>query len=288
MPAVFGVLFDGFAYGMLLFLLSVGLSVTLGMMNFVNLAHCSFAMLGGYVTVTLMNAFGWPFLATLPAAFIVAAAASVVLERAFFRRFYRKSDLEQCLLTIGIVFVSIAAAAYVYGTMQQPVALPSFLRGSLRLAGLDLAVYRLFLIGTALAVTVCLIAGIERTRFGAQVRAAVDNQRMASGLGIDVNRVFAVTFALGSGLAGLGGAMAIQIVGLDPAFAFTYLIYVLIVVSVGGLGSIAGSFAAAVLLGVSDVAGKYYVPAIGAFLIYLVMIALLMWRPAGLFGRRQA
>jgi branched-chain amino acid transport system permease protein len=287
MPPAFGVLFDGCAYGMLLFLLSVGLSVTLGMMNFVNLAHCSFAMLGGYVTVTLMNSLGWPFLATLPAAFIVAAIASILLERAFFRRFYHKSDLEQCLLTIGIVFISIAAAAYVYGTMQQPVLLPSFLRGSLRVGGLNLSVYRLFLIAIALLVTVCLIAGIERTRFGAQVRAAVDNQRMARGLGIDVNRVFAITFALGSGLAGLGGAMAIQIVGLDPAFAFTYLIYVLIVVSVGGLGSIAGSFAAATLLGISDVAGKYYVPAIGAFLIYLVMIVLLMWRPAGLFGRRQ-
>jgi branched-chain amino acid transport system permease protein len=287
MPPAFGVLFDGCAYGMLLFLLSVGLSVTLGMMNFVNLAHCSFAMLGGYVTVTLMNAFGWPFLTTLPAAFIVAAIASVLLERLFFRRFYNKSDLEQCLLTIGIVFISIAAAAYVYGTMQQPVLLPSYLRGSLRVAGLSLSVYRLFLIAIALLVTVCLIAGIERTRFGAQVRAAVDNQRMARGLGIDVNRVFAITFALGSGLAGLGGAMAIQIVGLDPAFAFTYLIYVLIVVSVGGLGSIAGSLAAATLLGISDVAGKYYVPAIGAFLIYLVMIVLLMWRPAGLFGRRQ-
>jgi branched-chain amino acid transport system permease protein len=287
MPPAFGVLFDGCAYGMLLFLLSVGLSVTLGMMNFVNLAHCSFAMLGGYVTVTLMNSFGWPFLATLPAAFIVAAMASVLLERMFFRRFYNKSDLEQCLLTIGIVFISIAAAAYVYGTMQQPVLLPSYLRGSVPVAGLNLSVYRLFLIAIALLVTVCLIAGIERTRFGAQVRAAVDNQRMARGLGIDVNRVFAITFALGSGLAGLGGAMAIQIVGLDPAFAFTYLIYVLIVVSVGGLGSIAGSFAAATLLGISDVAGKYYVPAIGAFLIYLVMIVLLMWRPAGLFGRRQ-
>jgi branched-chain amino acid transport system permease protein len=287
MPPAFGVLFDGCAYGMLLFLLSVGLSVTLGMMNFVNLAHCSFAMLGGYVTVTLMNSFGWPFLATLPAAFIVAAIASVLLERMFFRRFYNKSDLEQCLLTIGIVFISIASAAYVYGTMQQPVLLPSYLRGSVEVAGLNLSLYRLFLIAIALLVTVGLIAGIERTRFGAQVRAAVDNQRMARGLGIDVNRVFAVTFALGSGLAGLGGALAIQIVGLDPAFAFTYLIYVLIVVSVGGLGSIAGSFAAATLLGISDVAGKYYVPAIGAFLIYLVMIVLLMWRPAGLFGRRQ-
>ena len=111
MPSVFGVLFDGFAYGMLLFLMSVGLSVTLGMMNFVNLAHCSFAMLGGYVAITLMNAFGWPFLATLPVAFIAAAAASVVLERVFFRRFYNASDLEQCLLTIGVVFVSVAAAA---------------------------------------------------------------------------------------------------------------------------------------------------------------------------------
>jgi branched-chain amino acid transport system permease protein len=286
MPPVFGVLFDGIAYGMLLFLLSVGLSVTLGMMNFVNLAHCSFAMLGGYVTVTLMNTYGWPFFATLPAAFIAAALASVVLERVFFRRFYRATDLEQCLLTIGIVFISIAAAAYIYGTIDQPVQLPAYLRKSIDFAGLNFGVYRIFLIGVALLITVALVLTVEKTRFGAQVRAAVNNQRMARGLGINVDALFAVTFALGSGLAGLGGALAIEIVGLDPSFALTYLIYVLIVVSVGGLGSISGSFAAAMLLGVSDVAGKYYVPAIGAFLIYLVMIALLMWRPAGLFGRR--
>jgi branched-chain amino acid transport system permease protein len=283
---VFGVLFDGIAYGMLLFLLSVGLSVTLGMMNFVNLAHCSFAMLGGYVTVTLMNAFGWPFFATLPAAFIAAALASVVLERLFFRRFYNATELEQCLLTIGIVFISIAAAAYIYGTIQQPLQLPSYLRASLNFAGLNFSVYRLFLVAIALLITIGLMLGLEATRFGAQVRAAVNNQRMARGLGIDVDTLFAITFALGSGLAGLGGALAIALVGLDPSFAFTYLIYVLIVVSVGGLGSIAGSFAAAMLLGVSDVAGKYYVPTIGAFLIYLVMIVLLMWRPNGLFGRR--
>jgi branched-chain amino acid transport system permease protein len=286
MPPVFGVIFDGVAYGMLLFLMSVGLSVTLGMMNFVNLAHCSFAMLGGYVTVTLMNALGWPFLATLPAAFVAAAAASVVLERIFFRRFYNASDLEQCLLTIGIVFVSIAAAAYIYGTDEQPVQLPLFLRGSVTFLGLDLAIYRLFLIAIAMLITILLVVTVETTRFGAQVRAAVNNQRMARGLGIDVDRLFAMTFALGSGLAGLGGALAIQMVGLDPSFALTYLIYVLIVVSVGGLGSIAGSFAAAMLLGVSDIAGKYYVPAIGAFLIYLVMLGFLMWRPTGIFGRR--
>jgi len=283
---VFGVLFDGFAYGMLLFLLSVGLSVTLGMMNFVNLAHCAFAMLGGYVTVTLTSKLGWPFFASLPVAFIAAAAASVVFERVLYRRLYGASDLDQVLLTIGLAFVAVAAAAYVYGTVQQPVQIPSYLRGSLTVLGHSFGVYRLFLVAVALAVTLVLVLSLEYTRFGAMVRASVDNQRMARGLGINVGLVFAITFALGSGLAGLGGALAVEIVGLDPTFAFTYLIYVLIIVSVGGLGSIGGSFAAATVIGISDVAGKYYVPQLGAFLIYLVMIVLLMWRPAGLFGRR--
>jgi branched-chain amino acid transport system permease protein len=282
-----GVLFDGFAYGMLLFLLSVGLAVTLGMMNFVNLAHLSFAMLGAYVTIVLTQKLGWPFLATLPAAFLAAAAAAVPLERLLYRRLYRAGELDQCLLTIGIVFMSVAAAAYVFGTSQQPFETPAYLRGAVVFLGLRLGVYRLFLIGTALAITLALVLGLEYTRFGTQVRAAVDNQRMARGLGIDVERRFAVTFAIGSGLAGLGGALAIEMVGLDPAFALTYLVYVLIVVAVGGLGSIGGSFVAATLLGVSDVAGKYYVPELGAFLIYLVMIGLLMWRPLGLLGRRQ-
>jgi branched-chain amino acid transport system permease protein len=281
-----GVLFDGFAYGMLLFLLSVGLSVTLGMMNFVNLAHCSFAMLGGYVTVTLTNELGWSFLAALPLAFLAAAAVSVALERVLYRRLYRASDLDQCLLTIGIVFISVAIAAYLYGTVQQPVRLPSYLRGTVAFLGHDFSIYRLFLIGMSLLVTAVLVAVLEYTRFGAQVRAAVDNQRMARGLGIDVDRVFAATFALGSGLAGLGGALAIEVIGLDHAFALTYLVYVLIVVSVGGLGSIVGSFVAASLLGISDMAGKYYFPELGAFLIYLVMVTLLMWRPIGLFGKR--
>ena len=281
-----GVLFDGFAYGMLLFLLSVGLSVTLGMMNFVNLAHCSFAMVGGYTTVTLVNKLGWPFLATLPLAFVVAAAAAIVLERTLFRRLYRSTDLDQCLFTIGIVFISIAAFAWFYSTEQQSAPVPGWLQGSVQAGGMSFAVYRIFLIVVSLAVTGALIFSIERTRFGAQVRAAVDNQRMARGLGIDVDRAFMVTFALGGGLAGLGGALSIQVVGLDPTFALTYLVYVLIVVSVGGLGSIGGSFAAATVLGISDMAGKYYFPWLGAFLIYLVMVALLMWRPVGLFGRR--
>jgi branched-chain amino acid transport system permease protein len=286
LPPVFGVVFDGLAYGMLLFLLSVGQSVTLGMMNFINLAHCSFAMLGGYVTASLMSRYGVPFFATLPCAFVVAAATSVVFERTLFRRLYRASELDQVLLTIGLVFISVAVAAYVFGTDQQPLQLPAYLRSSLTFMGIRFAVYRLILIGLAVGITIALVLGLEYTRFGARVRAAVDNQRMARGLGIDVDRTFAVTFALGSGLAGLGGALAVEIIGLDPSFALTYLIYVLIVVSVGGLGSIAGSFAAAVVLGISDVAGKYYIPQLGAFLIYLVMISLLMWRPLGLLGRR--
>ena len=284
--SAFGVLFDGFAYGMLLFLLSVGLSVTLGMMNFVNLAHCSFAMLGGYVAVSVTNDLGWPFLVSLPVAFVAAAVASVAFERLLYRRLYRATDLDQCLLTIGIVFISVAVAAYVYGTIQQPLKVPSYLRGTVSVMGQSVGVYRLFLIGVSLLVTLLLVATLEYTRFGAQVRAAVDNQRMARGLGINVDRVFAITFALGSGLAGLGGALAVEIVGLDHAFAFTYLVYVLIVVAVGGLGSIAGSFVAATLLGISDMAGKYYFPELGAFLIYFVMVTLLMWRPLGLFGRR--
>jgi branched-chain amino acid transport system permease protein len=283
---IIGVLFDGLAYGMLLFLLSVGLSVTLGMMNFVNLAHCAFAMLGGYVTVTLANSFGWPFLATLPMAFIAAALVSVVLERTLYRRLYRASDLDQVLLTIGLAFMAIASAAYIFGTILQPSPTPLFLRGSVSYFGITFGVYRLFLVAVGLAVTLVLVLTLEFTRFGQQVRAAVDNQRMARGLGINVDGTFALAFALGSGLAGLGGALAIEIVGLDPSFALIYLVYVLIVVSVGGLGSIWGSFVAAVLIGISDIAGKYYVPEVGAFLIYLVMILLLMWRPNGLFGKR--
>lgn len=281
-----GVLFDGLAYGMLLFLLSVGLSVTLGLMNFTNLAHGAFAMLGGYVTVALSREMGWPFLATLPFAFAGSAVVAVGFERTLFRRLYGASELNQVLFTIGLVFVASAAAAYLFGTEHQSVELPAALRGSFEVGALRLGRYRVFLIAVALVVTLLVALGLEYTRFGAMVRAAVDNQRAARGLGIDVNRVFAVTFALGCGLAGLGGALAIEITSLDPSFGFHYLVLVLIVVAVGGLGSIAGSFLAAAVLGICDVAGKYLVPELGAFLIYLVMVTILYWKPLGLLGRR--
>ena len=281
------VLFDGFAYGMLLFLLSVGLSVTLGMMNFVNLAHYGFALVGGYATVTLVNRFGWNFLAALLLAFVVAALVSVVLERSLFRRLYRASDLDQCLFTIGIAFIAIAAFSWFYTSEPQSVPAPFPRDQPIVILGMSFGQYRSFLIVFGLATTALLVFLLERTRFGAQVRAAVDNQRMARGLGIDVDRAFMITFALGGGLAGLGGALAIEVIGLDPSFALSYLlVYILIVVAVGGLGSIGGSFVAALVLGITDTAGKYYFPWLGSFLIYLVMVAILMWRPAGLFGKR--
>ena len=280
------ILFDGLAYGMLLFLISVGLSVTLGLMNFVNLAHGAFAMLGGYACVVLLNSYGVPFLATLPAAAIVPAIVGVILERLLYRRLYAASDLDQVLFSIGLVFMAVAAAHYFFGAQQQPLHLPDFLSGQIHvMPGLDLGVYRLFLIIAGLLVAVLLQWSVIRTSFGARLRAAVDNQRVARGLGVDVNRVFSLTFALGSALAGLGGALGVEMLGLDPEFPVKYLVYFLIVVSVGGSGNILGSLYAAILLGVADVAGKYYIPQVGAFIIYAVMVVTLIYRPHGLFGR---
>jgi branched-chain amino acid transport system permease protein len=281
-----GVLFDGVAYGSLLFIIAVGLSVTLGLMNFVNLAHGAFAMAGGYACVVLMTRAGVPFLATLPIAFVVAALVGLVLEWMLYRRLYRASPLDQVLFSIGIVFMSIAAATYVFGSGQQPVSLPSYLRGQVHVAGLDLGVYRVFLIVVVALLTLVLQYLLDHTRFGSQVRASVDNATAAAGLGINVNRVFALTFALGSGLAGLGGGLGIDVLGLDPTFPLKYMVYFLLVVTVGGSGTIKGPLVAALILGVFDVAGKYYVPQLGAFVIYALMVVLLLVFPAGLYGRR--
>ncbi|MGE5616569.1 MAG: branched-chain amino acid ABC transporter permease [Bacillota bacterium] len=282
-----GVLFDGIAYGSLLFLVSLGLSVTMGLMNFVNLAHGAFAMAGGYVCVVAMTRFGIPFLATLPLAFVASAAAGAILERVLYRRLYDASHLEQVLFSIGLTFVAIAGATWLFGSGQQPMTLPHFLRGQWRLAGVDLGVYRLFLVATVAALTLLLGALVRRTRFGAQVRASVDDARVARGLGIDVDRVFAVTFALGSGLAGLGGALGVDVLGLDPSYPLKFMVYFLLVVVVGGAGSTRGALAAAIVLGILDVAGKYYVPQAGAFVIYAAMVALLVAFPSGIFGRRR-
>jgi branched-chain amino acid transport system permease protein len=255
-------------------------------MNFTNLAHGAFAMLGGYVTFALASLAGWPFLATLPAAFLVTMAVAAAFERLLFRHVYEAGELNQVLFTIGFVFSASAAAAYFFGTVHQSVAMPDFLTGFVAVGEVKLPAYRLFLVAVAVVITVFVVIGLEHTRFGAMVRAAVDNQKVARGLGLNVNRIFALTFAIGSGLAGLGGALAIEILGLDPSFGFHILVLVLIVVAVGGLGSVWGSFVAALCLGIFDVGGKYFIPELGSFLIYLFMVTLLFLKPHGLFGKR--
>jgi branched-chain amino acid transport system permease protein len=282
------ILFDGIAYGMLLFVLACGLAVTLGLMNFVNLAHGSFAMAGGYITLILVNRNGWPFFAALPIAFFATAAIGALFERTLYVHVYAKSHLDQVLFTIGLVFMSVAAVDYTMGSQQQYIQLPAALQGQINVFGIGIGRYRLLIIAICGLLTVALQLILTRTRFGSRLRAAVDDPRVASGLGINVGGVFAVTFAFGSGLAGLGGALGAEILGLDPIFPLKFMIYFLIVVTVGGTSSITGPFLASLLLGIGDVAGKYYVPKFGAFVIYTIMIVVLIWRPQGLFARGTA
>jgi branched-chain amino acid transport system permease protein len=284
---VLTILFDGIAYGMLLFILAVGLAITMGLMNFINLAHGAFAMFGGYLTVILMQKAGVPFMWCLPLAFLGTAALGGLLEVTLYRRMYAKPHLDQVLFSIGLTFMAVASADFFMGSTQQIIQLPDYLKG--RTEWLDGALgmghYRLFIIAICAALTLGLQLVLSKTRFGSRLRASVDDQRVAAGLGINVNGVFLLTFAMGSGLAGLGGALGAEVLGLEPSFPFKFMVYFLIVVAVGGTSSITGPLLAALLLGVADVAGKYYMPKMGAFTVYLLMIMLLLWRPQGLFIR---
>lgn len=279
------VLFDGIAYGMLLFVLACGLSVTLGLMNFVNLAHGAIAMAGGYATVVMMNRYGVPFLACLPIAFAVSAALGLALERTLYRRLYDRPHLDQVLFSIGLVFMAVAAVDFFFGASPQLITLPDWMRGRVEFLGAGIGVYRLFVILVCAAIAIALQLVLSRTRFGSRLRASVDDARVARGLGIPVSVIFAITFAAGSGLAGLGAALGADMLGMEPFFPIKYMIYFLIVVSVGGTRDLAGPFFASLLIGIGDVAGKYYVPELGAFAIYTIMVVVLIVRPQGLFGR---
>lgn len=284
--AVTTILVFGLAYAMLLFIISVGLSITMGMMGFVNLAHGAFAMAGGYITASLVTKVGTPFILALIVAFVVVALISIVLERGLYQWLYKRSELDQVLMTIGLVFVSVAVVSFIWGPDPLLIAIPDFLRGDVDLGFKRIPLYRAFMIAAGAVIVAGLFFGLERTRIGAQIRAAVDNRRMAESCGINTGRLFTLTFALGSGMAAIGGGLGIQILGgIKPVFAFEYLVIVLIVVAVGGLGNIRGTFAAALLLGIIDFAGKYFLPEGGAFFIYAVTIVVLLWRPQGLLGR---
>ena len=283
--AIVSIGFHGLAFAMVLYLISVGLSVTMGLMGFVNLAHGVFAMLGGYVLTSLMNRYGVPFAAALAASAIATALGSVVVERLLYRRLYGGAELDQVLLTMGLIFMSVAGVTYFWGPLNQPMYLPPWLSGQIDLGFRHFPAYRSFLIVCGAVLVTGLWLALERTRFGAQIRAAVDNLRMAQSVGIDTSRLFTLTFALGSGLAGLGGALGADFLPISPSYALQNLVYFVIVVAVGGLGSIRGPFVAALLIGIADTGFKYLLPELGAFFIYALTMALLLWRPHGLFGR---
>jgi branched-chain amino acid transport system permease protein len=271
---------------MILYVISVGLSVTMGLMGFINLAHGVFAMAGGYIFATSLNRLGAPFPVALVLAFVLTALLSVVLERLLYSRLYAAGELAQVLFTIGLIFMAVAVARAIYGTLAPPVFLPDYLRGQVHILGRDFPAYRVFIIVFSILIILSLWFGVERTRWGAMVRAAVDHRAMAQSVGINTRALFTFTFALGSGLAGLGGGLGADIIAVQPAYPFEHLVFFLIVVALGGLGSLRGPFIAALLLGIADTACKYWVPELGAFLIYAATIGVLLWRPMGLFGTR--
>jgi branched-chain amino acid transport system permease protein len=281
------ILFDGLAYAMFLFIVSVGLSVTMGLMGFVNLAHGAFAMAGGYFVVSLTTQLGVPFVPALLISSVMIALISVVFERLLYTRLYKAGELDQVLLTIGLAFMAIATFTYFYGPIPKSVPLPNWLEGQVNLGFRAFPTYRAFLIGVGVFLIAVLWYTFERTNIGAKIRAAVDNRRMAQSVGINVDLLFTATFAVGSGLAALGGGLAIQLFGLNPSFAVVYLVLFLIVVAVGGLGSMKGTLVAALVLGVFDTAGKYLLPDAGGFFIYAITLLILLVKPAGLYGREQ-
>ena len=282
---IISILFDGLAYAMFLFIVSVGLSVTMGLMGIVNLAHGAFAMAGGYMMLTLTRSWGIGFLPSLAITFVVVGAVSVIFERTLYTRLYRATELDQVLLTIGLAFMAIATYTYFYGPSQQSIRLPSYLTGQIDGGFRTFPTYRVFMIAIGAVLIAMLWYVFERTNIGAKIRAAVDNRRMAQSIGIDVDRLFTLTFGIGSGLAALGGGLAVQLVGLSPSFALIYLVFFLLVVAVGGLGSFKGTLLAALILGIFDTAGKYLYADAGGFFIYAIAIAILLVRPAGLYGR---
>lgn len=281
------VLFDGVAYGMLLFLMAVGLSVTMGLMHFINLSHGVFAMVGGYLVVSSIATLEVGFLWGLVIAALGSGGLGLIVERLLFRHFYRRHPLDQVLVSLGLMFVAVAATTYFFGPGIQVFSLPSWLQGQIVFFGKEVGAYRLFLIVIGLTVFLFIETMRKYTVLGARVRAAVDNQKVAEGLGMNVSLLFSCTFAFGCALAGFGGALSLGVLALEPTFAIKYLLFFLMVVAMGGAGTISGPFVAALFVGVVDVAGKYYLPALGAFLIYLLMILLLLWKPHGLMALKK-
>lgn len=289
METMFGIAVDGVAYGMILFIISVGLSVTLGLMRVVNLAHGAFAMVGGYAASYAAQTLGLPYPAALAAAVALTVLATLPLERLLYRRIYgHANELSQVLLTIGLTFVIVAGVNYLFGPSLKRIPLPDPLLGTVSLGPKAIPTHRAFVIAMGAATLLALWWLLERTDFGIRLRAAVDDPAMAAALGIRTERLYLATFALGSGLAALGGVLGAELLPLEPYYAIRYIVLFLAVVAVGGAGSIFGSAAAALALGVTDTAGKYLIPNFGEFFFYAALILILFRWPHGFFKGRTA
>jgi len=277
--------FQSLAYASVLYLISVGLSVTLGLMGFVNLAHGIFAMAGGYLAAVAVSSYGVPWPVMLVASPLAVAVLAALLERALYARLYGRSELDQVLFSIGLIFIAGAIVRLLLGPMLRPMPLPASLLQQVQLGPFSFYAYKLLVIGVGALTAAGILLGLERTRVGAMIRAAVENRGMAESVGLRTSSIFTATFAFGGALGALGGILGADVFGLNPAYAFDVLVYVQIVVAVAGLGTLRGSFLAALLIGLVQTLSAYYAPALGTILLFLAVFLFLLLRPRGLFGR---
>lgn len=286
MQTAFSIAVDSLAYGMVLFIISIGLSVTMGLMRVINLAHGAFAMIGGYLASYVGRNLGLGFEVAIVAAVVGTILIAMPLEFLLYRRIYGTADpLVQVLMTIGITFVVIGVTNYVFGPTLKVIPLPQMLSGPVDIGFRSIAAHRLFAIACGAAIAIALWFLIERTDFGVKLRAAVDNAAMADALGVRTETIYAASFALAVGLGAFGGVVGAEMLPIEPYYALRYMVTFLVVVSVGGAGSIPGAVLASLLLGLADTTGKYLFPAFGEFFFYLTVIAIVVLFPRGLLGR---
>jgi len=286
MQTILSIGLDGLSYGMVLFIISIGLSIMMGLMRVVNLAHGAFAMIGGYLASYALRDLGVHYSVAILIAVAGTVLISIPFERLLYQRIYRKSDeLTQLLLTIGITFLIIGVANFTFGPTLKPIPLPPGLSGPLDIGFRVIPTHRVFVIACGAVTALALWVLIDRTEFGIRLRAAVDNSDMADALGIRTEWIYAATFALAVGLGAFGGVVGAELLPIEPFYALRYMVTFLVVVSVGGAGSIAGALAASLLLGLADTTGKYLAPEFGEFFFYLAVILIVLLFPRGLFGR---
>ncbi len=287
MSTVAFILLYGLSYGLVLCLIALGLVITMGLMHVINLGHGAFAAMGGYLAISLMQQLGWPYVVAVPAAVLAVAAFGVLAERILYVRLYKRSHLDQVLVTIGFNFVVIAIITMLFGPNILRMELPAYLRGNVDLGIREIELYRVVASGICIVIISALWWVFERTSTGARLRAAVDNRGMAQAMGMNVPLLFSATFALGCGLAALGGILAAPMLPMEPMWPMKYLVLMLVIVSLAGHGQVTASVAVAIIVGLVETAGRYLFPQFGAFFIYLLLIGLMVWRPQGLLVRRQ-